>query len=84
MHLRGYIQHLRNRLAQSTDDQWSILQRTFARSAKNIPVVVLTTSHDEQDRKELMSMGARDFFTKPDSVSKWEQMLNQILTTYLS
>ena len=51
---------------------------------KDIPVVVLTTSDDEQDRKKLMSMGAKDFFTKPDTADEWERMLNQIAATYLS
>jgi CheY-like chemotaxis protein len=49
-----------------------------------VPVVVLTTSDEEHDRKELLSMGARDFFTKPDSANEWEQMLNKVVANYLS
>ena len=51
---------------------------------KSIPVVILTTSDDDQDRKDFLSMGAREFFTKPGSVDEWEKMLHQIVATYLS
>ena len=51
---------------------------------KSIPIVVLTTSDDEQDKKRLLSMGAKDFFTKPDTADEWEKMLNHIAATYLS
>jgi CheY-like chemotaxis protein len=34
---------------------------------KDIPVVILTTSKNKQDREKVMKLGASDFITKPSS-----------------
>jgi two-component system, response regulator len=32
---------------------------------KNVPVIILTTSHNEKEKKEMLSLGAAAFYTKP-------------------
>lgn len=41
----------------------------------SIPVIVLTTSADTRTITDMMELGAKDFFTKPDKYSGWEKML---------
>lgn len=46
---------------------------------QNIPVVVLTTSNAEEDRKSVIELGAADFFTKPSSFTELVEITSSIL-----
>ncbi len=48
---------------------------------RNIPVIVLSTSsHLPTREKALLELGAWHFFTKPSSMSDWEEQLRPVLT----
>ncbi len=44
-----------------------------------IPVVVLTTSSDQATIQDIKALGARSFFTKPNSFSELKNILQRIL-----
>ena len=48
----------------------------------SIPVVILSTSSDQASIKDAMDLGARDFVTKPDRYSAWEQALKNVLNNF--
>jgi two-component system response regulator len=50
---------------------------------RRIPVVVLTTSHDDQDVRHAYDLGANSYITKPVTGSKLESVLGR-LTEYWS
>lgn len=49
----------------------------------DIPVVVVTSSSDEEEKHAVLDAGARAFFTKPDSLTGYDQLAAQIVQTYL-
>ena len=42
-----------------------------------IPVVILTTSSDKTTIRDMKTLGAIHFISKPDKYSGWEKMLNE-------
>ncbi len=46
---------------------------------KDIPVVILTTSVDEKDKRKAFELGAVGFISKPNSFSEFCSVLNTIL-----
>lgn len=46
---------------------------------KEIPVIVLTTSSNPQDKEDCLKMGASLYLTKPASLDGYEQMIDTIL-----
>jgi len=48
----------------------------------SIPIVVLSTSSDQATIKEAINLGARDFITKPDKYSAWEDALKKLLNNF--
>lgn len=44
----------------------------------NIPVVVLTTSHDTSDRDICFSLGAQEFISKPYDLEGYEVMVDRL------
>jgi CheY-like chemotaxis protein len=46
---------------------------------KQIPVIVLSTSSQQETIRKTMSLGARDFFTKPAKFSDLKKMLKSII-----
>lgn len=52
-------------------------------SLKQVPVVVLTTSRNESERKELLDMGANAFYTKPHSASELLNIMKELKSKYL-
>ncbi len=49
-----------------------------------LPVVVLSASIDEKDKKESLRMGANDFQNKPISFDKFVDLIRQICYEWLS
>ena len=47
---------------------------------KRIPVIILSTSSDRQTIANTRELGAKDFITKPDKYSGWEETLRDVLT----
>jgi CheY-like chemotaxis protein len=57
------------------------------RSDKNtcsIPVVVLTSSTEEKDMAESLSLGAKGFTSKPTSFSQFVEVIQQVSAKWLS
>ncbi len=50
----------------------------------NIPIVVLTTSNDSDDRKKSLELGANVFVTKPSDFSSLTSEIRDILQEYLA
>lgn len=48
----------------------------------SIPVVILSTSSDQATIKDTINLGARDFVTKPDKYSGWEQAIRSVLNNF--
>jgi CheY-like chemotaxis protein len=48
----------------------------------SIPVVILSTSSDQNTIKDAMDLGARDFVTKPERYSGWEQAIKSVLNNF--
>jgi CheY-like chemotaxis protein len=46
---------------------------------KRIPIVILTTSSDQETITETARLGAKDFITKPDKISSWKAILKRII-----
>jgi CheY-like chemotaxis protein len=46
---------------------------------KNIPVIILSTSADQASILETKALGAKQFITKPDKFSLWQNTLTSIL-----
>jgi CheY-like chemotaxis protein len=44
-----------------------------------IPVVIFSTSSDQQDRAETAALGAVDFITKPAKISELTELLNNFI-----
>jgi len=57
------------------------IQRT-AELAK-IPVIVLTTSRDPRDREFCLSLGAKEFLSKPYNLEDYEVMIDNLTTNIL-
>ena len=43
---------------------------------RRIPIIILTTSSDENVKLETANLGARGFITKPDRFHLWESTIN--------
>jgi CheY-like chemotaxis protein len=52
-------------------------------SLRLIPVIILSTSSDQGTIKEALNLGAKDFITKPDKFSAWEQTLKNVLINFI-
>ena len=48
-------------------------------SLKDIPVFVLTTTNDSDTRKQVLEMGATDFFTKPATIDGIRNILEEVI-----
>lgn len=46
---------------------------------KNIPVIILSTSADKESILETKALGAKQFITKPDKFSVWQNTLESVL-----
>jgi CheY-like chemotaxis protein len=44
-----------------------------------IPIVILSTSADKDTIAETLSLGAKEFITKPDNFKEWERTLKIVL-----
>lgn len=51
--------------------------------ATSVPVVVITSSNDEDERSAVMAAGAIAFLTKPDTLSGYQQLASRIVETWL-
>lgn len=49
----------------------------------HIPVVVLTTSRDPKDRALCLSLGAKEFLSKPYNLEDYEVMVDQLASVIL-
>jgi CheY-like chemotaxis protein len=47
---------------------------------QRIPVIILTTCSDKASHQRAIAMGASHYITKPDRISRWEEVLNEIFT----
>jgi CheY-like chemotaxis protein len=50
---------------------------------RNIPVVVLTTSREDDDRYYCNEKGVHSFITKPASFSEWVDIMRSLANTWL-
>lgn len=48
---------------------------------KHIPVIILSTSSDPRSIQDAIRYGAKDFITKPDTLSGWELVLKKALSS---
>src|SRR5688500_9927849 len=48
----------------------------------SVPIIILSTSSDHATIKETIDLGARDFVTKPDKYSAWEDALKKLLNKF--
>jgi CheY-like chemotaxis protein len=48
----------------------------------SVPIIILSTSSDQATIKETIDLGARDFVTKPDKYSAWEDALKKLLNKF--
>jgi CheY-like chemotaxis protein len=44
-----------------------------------LPIIILSTSSDKETIAQTKNLGAKDFITKPDKYSGWEQVLKNII-----
>jgi CheY-like chemotaxis protein len=49
---------------------------------KKVPVVILSTSSDSDAKRKTFELGAKEFLTKPDKLSDWENMLREQLLKF--
>lgn len=61
-----------------------LIQANLAKLIEDVPVIVLTTSADQQTKTAVLGLGASQFITKPDRFSEWENILRQIIDNRLS
>lgn len=59
-----------------------LMVRRNSERLKSIPVVILSTSSDQETIKEAIELGAQDFVTKPDKYSAWEDALRNTLKDF--
>ena len=65
-------------------DGKTILQELKANpKLQTIPVVIFTTSHSEEERKEYLRLHAAAYVTKPDSYKDWAPVLKSNCKIYL-
>ncbi|QKZ11215.1 response regulator [Spirosoma sp. KUDC1026] len=65
-------------------DGFRVLRRLRNQSTyQDIPVVILTASHDERDREKAMLLGATDYRIKPVSLETTKGLLNWVTTRWL-
>lgn len=50
-------------------------------SCKEIPVIILSTSSDQQTIRETRELGASDYITKPNRYSAWKEVIQEKLRT---
>ena len=48
---------------------------------RETPVLILTTSSDPKSIQDAIQCGAKDFITKPDTLSGWQLVLKKALTS---
>jgi two-component system, response regulator len=53
------------------------------KNTRLLPVIMLTASIDEKDRKETMRLGANDFQCKPVSFDDFVNLMRQIFSNWL-
>jgi len=49
---------------------------------KIIPIIVLTTSSDHSTKTAVLQLGAKEFITKPDKFSEWEEVLGRFVKSH--
>lgn len=49
-----------------------------------VPVVIFTTSRDDDEKKEMLKMGAVEFYSKPNQMEDLIEIVNDVKTKYLS
>lgn len=49
---------------------------------QKLPIVVLTTSSDEEDKRKSLALGANDFLTKPCSLQAVIRMLRRLVAEW--
>lgn len=60
---------------------WECLERIRKDEKTNrIPVVIMTTSDDQADRKRALQLGARAFLTKTADLASLRQIIRKMLT----
>jgi DNA-binding response OmpR family regulator len=62
---------------------WDALKNLKSGSSASIPVVILTTSRDEEDRVASLSLGASGFYTKPGRFDDIVDNLRAICTQWI-
>jgi CheY-like chemotaxis protein len=50
---------------------------------RNVPVVVLTTSRNEKERKEMLAMGAVGFYSKPHQALDLVNIVSDVIQKFL-
>jgi two-component system, response regulator len=66
-------------------DGLEVLRRIRAdERTKQLPVIMLTSSIDERDKKESLRLGANDFQSKPVNFDQFVELMRQICLAWLS
>lgn len=51
---------------------------------KKLPVIILTSGKNAHEKKELVKLGASDFYTKPNSIKELIQIVNSVKNNWLA
>ena len=57
-------------------------ERNRLDGVSTIPVIILTTSSSQKSIEETLSLGARDYITKPDRFSGWGNVIREKINAY--
>lgn len=49
-----------------------------------VPVIIFTTSRDEDEKAEMMELGASDFYSKPSQIEDLIDLVEDVKSKYLS
>jgi two-component system response regulator len=53
-------------------------------SLEKVPVIILTTSRNENERDELLKMGASAFYTKPSNAAELVNLITEVKNKWLA
>jgi len=50
---------------------------------KNVPVIILTTSNSDQEKLEILALGANEFYSKPVDLNELVKIVKEVKAKYL-
>ena len=65
------------------DGREALIEIKAEPALQHIPIVILTTSQDENDIAFTMKAGAESFITKPATFDEWVEMMKSLAESWL-